>query len=270
MIPRANESGAGASSYQTNPNPARYSEVRTDRATLEKLSIVRILRNAPDLSIRYLSGDGVGCLSRWLTGSACAGSGENLSRNPRGRAEACSKNKFKRRFPARVNRRFEGRLADGLLENCAGIGAPFEAAPGSPRHGAQGAVHVGQTASPCAGGGGRRFRLRSRLQNRIRGGTGGCAQATGRRQREREVDGAGFRRCRGGRELLSDARAFSGRARCRRGSLPTRCGAYSRAVTEETRGGGETTRSCSFFPASGCALAPWWRCRFRWCWRSSS
>ena len=67
----ANEISVGASSYQTNPHPARYSGLRTDRATLEKLSIVRTLPNAPDLYFRNAAVGGVGCFSFWYHGKAC-------------------------------------------------------------------------------------------------------------------------------------------------------------------------------------------------------
>jgi hypothetical protein len=67
----ANETRVGASSYQTNPHPARYSGLRTERATLEKLSIVRTLPYAPDLCIRNAAMGGVGYFSRWYDGKAC-------------------------------------------------------------------------------------------------------------------------------------------------------------------------------------------------------
>jgi hypothetical protein len=74
---------AGASNYQTNPHPARHSEVRTDRARLEKLSIVRTLPNAPDLYLRFRAGGSVCCLSRRFRGKACAGSQESLNQRIR-------------------------------------------------------------------------------------------------------------------------------------------------------------------------------------------
>jgi hypothetical protein len=70
MAHSANETRVGASSYQTNPHPARYSGLRTERATLEKLSIVRTLRYAPDLFFRNAAVGSVGCGRRWYHGKA--------------------------------------------------------------------------------------------------------------------------------------------------------------------------------------------------------
>ena len=52
---------AGASNYQTNPNPQRHSERRADRRRLEKLSIVRTLPHAPGRNHGGRAGFGNNC-----------------------------------------------------------------------------------------------------------------------------------------------------------------------------------------------------------------
>gem|GEM_PF-7123627 len=58
-----------ASYYQTKPYPSGYSNHELDWVTLEKLSIVRTLRDAPDAIIRFRSVGGWGwfshCFRSW-------------------------------------------------------------------------------------------------------------------------------------------------------------------------------------------------------------
>jgi len=75
----ASEAATVASNYQTNPHPPRYSDVRTDRATLEKLSIVRTLPNAPDVYLRFVAHVGVRRLGRRFIARARAGAQEGCS-----------------------------------------------------------------------------------------------------------------------------------------------------------------------------------------------
>ena len=73
----ANEIITAASNYQTNLYPLGYSGLRTGRDTLEKLSIVRTLPNAPDVYIRFLVFGCMGFLIRRCHGPGDTGSQES-------------------------------------------------------------------------------------------------------------------------------------------------------------------------------------------------
>jgi hypothetical protein len=59
----ANEFTCRASNYQTNPNPPGYLAREDDRATMEKLWIVRTLLNAPDFFLCFFADGGFGSFS---------------------------------------------------------------------------------------------------------------------------------------------------------------------------------------------------------------
>jgi hypothetical protein len=85
--------------------------MRADRATLEKLSIVRILPYAPDLSLRIPAGGSVGGFSCRFSGSACPGSQENLSQRPHGYTEGYSTDNLTDGLEGWVEECFEQRFA---------------------------------------------------------------------------------------------------------------------------------------------------------------
>jgi hypothetical protein len=125
--------GVGASSYQTNPHPARYLEARTDRARLEKLSIVRTLPNAPDLYLRISAVGSFDCHGR-LTGKAHPGTQESCSRGSRKFTQDNNQDKHKAERT--------GRRASRLAEECEAGGTTVESAPGLSPSGSAGAVQA--------------------------------------------------------------------------------------------------------------------------------
>jgi hypothetical protein len=100
--------------------------LRTDRATLEKLSIVRTLPNAPDQFIRVLAAGITDCFA----GKAGCGSQESRGRGTRQFAEDEFKAKLKDYF------------AYGVQEAGEADGARHEIAPGCPRAGSPAPIHI--------------------------------------------------------------------------------------------------------------------------------
>ncbi len=144
-----------ASNYQTNPNPARYSDVRADRATLEKLSIVRTLPNAPDPSIRSLAGDSAGHPGRCYAGRAFAGSQESF------RKRACESSQDK--LKDRLSRKLAINIPDGLQQDSQANGFAHRPEAGISRCAAQSPVRA------CRNGSARGciVRLRGRIPERL-------------------------------------------------------------------------------------------------------
>jgi hypothetical protein len=122
----AYETGAGASNYQTNPHPGRYSETSADRDRLEKLSIVRTLPNAPDFYLRLFAVGSVGCPSCRFPGQARAGPRESVS------------DRSHRLPPAEGPDKLHGQIAYKFPED----GQAHDAAKDDARQGASRCVHT--------------------------------------------------------------------------------------------------------------------------------